>query len=54
MGSAFLAVDLYDLVEVYAAASVLAYPPGDGVDASLQPAASLGLAVPLSAYLERL
>lgn len=54
MGSAFVAVDVYDLVEVWGAATLLAYPPLDGADARVEPGVSVGLSVPLSAYLERL
>jgi hypothetical protein len=54
MGAFFVAIDVYDLVEIYAAANVLAYPPDDASDATVKPGISFGLSVPLSAYLERL
>ena len=50
-----LAVDVYDLVEVYVSpAAVLVYPPGDERGTALRWGPSAGLSVPLSAYLERL
>jgi TPR repeat protein len=54
MGNAFVAVDIYDLIEVYGAATVLAYPPTETSDAHVAPGVSFGLSVPLSAYLDRL
>jgi len=54
MGLGFLAVDIYDLVEIYAAGTVLAYPPSDTSDARVEPGVAFGLSVPLSAYLEKL
>jgi hypothetical protein len=54
MGNFFIAIDVYDLIEMYAAATVLAYPPDDMEDAKIRPGASFGLSVPLSAYLEKL
>jgi TPR repeat protein len=54
MGNAFVAVDIYDLVELYGAATALVYPPTDMEDAHVEPGVSFGLSVPLSAYLERL
>lgn len=54
IGSAFVALDVYDVIELYGAANVLAYPPADGADATLKTGFSAGLSVPLSAYLEKL
>ena len=54
MGMGFVAMDIYDLVEIYAAGTVLAYPPDDMSDARVEPGFAVGLSVPLSAYLEKL
>jgi hypothetical protein len=54
MGNAFIAIDVYDLIEVYGAATVLAYPPSDTAGSHVAPGVSFGLSVPLSAYLDRL
>lgn len=54
IGSAFLALDVYDVIEAYGAFNVLAYPPADGEDAKIKTGWSVGLQVPLSAYLEKL
>ncbi len=54
MGMGFVAMDVYDLVEVYAAGTVLAYPPDDMSNARVEPGIAVGLSVPLSAYLEKL
>lgn len=52
---ALLAVDVYDLVELYVSpATVLVYPPTDDRGTVLRWGVSAGLSVPLSAYLERL
>ncbi len=50
-----LAVDVYDLVEVYVSpATVLVYPPTDDRATAVRWGVSAGLSVPLSSYLERL
>lgn len=54
MGMGFVAMDVYDLVEIYAAGTILAYPPTDMADARVEPGIAVGLSVPLSAYLEKL
>lgn len=52
---ALFAVDVYDLVELYASpATILVYPPAEGRSTALRWGPSVGLSVPLSAYLERL
>jgi TPR repeat protein len=52
---AFVAVDVYDLVELYVSpATILVYPPDNGANAQIRWGISAGLSVPLSAYLERL
>ena len=52
---AFLAVDVYDLVELYVSpGTVLVYPPTDSRGTELRWGPSAGLSVPLSAYLEKL
>ncbi len=49
------AVDVYDLVELYVSpTTLLVYPPTDQRGTELRWGASVGLSVPLSAYLERL
>ncbi len=52
---AFVAVDVYDLVELYVSpATIMVYPPEGGQGTQLRWGVSAGLSVPLSAYLERL
>ena len=51
----FVAVDVYDLVELYVSpATIMVYPPEGGQGTQLRWGVSAGLSVPLSAYLERL
>jgi hypothetical protein len=51
----FFAVDIGDLVEAYVSpAMILFYPPDGDRDGAVRWGASVGLSVPLSAYLERL
>ena len=54
MVSPFVALDFYDLVELYAGPMMLFYPPQDDKGAAVRFGASVGLTVPLSAYLEKL
>jgi TPR repeat protein len=54
MASPFVALDFYDLIELYAGPMVLFYPPQDDQGAAVRLGASVGLTVPLSAYLEKL
>ena len=54
MVSPFVALDFYDLVEIYAGPMMLFYPPDEGNGAAIRFGASAGLTVPLSAYLEKL
>lgn len=54
MFSPFIAFDVYDLVELYAAPTVLVYPPIGDTDAGVRFGASFGLSVPLDAYLSEL
>ena len=54
MFSPFIAFDVYDLVELYAAPTLLVYPPIGDTDAGVRFGASFGLTVPLDAYLQKL
>ena len=54
MASPFVAIDLYDLIELYAGPMVLFYPPVGDKDAAVRLGVSAGLTVPLNAYLEKL
>ncbi len=51
----FLALDIGNLVEIYVSpATLMLYPPEDGRETAFRWAATAGVSVPLSAYLERL
>ncbi len=51
----FVAVDVYDLIELYASPlTVLIYPPEEARGTAVELGFSAGLSVPLSSYLERL
>lgn len=51
----FLAMDIGNLVEIYVSpATLMLYPPTDTRDTAFRWAATAGIQVPLSAYLERL
>jgi hypothetical protein len=54
MVSPFVALDMFDLLEVYAGPMALVYPPTDSTDASLEWGVAAGVTVPLSSYLDRL
>ncbi|MBL4633008.1 MAG: SEL1-like repeat protein, partial [Kofleriaceae bacterium] len=54
MVSPFIALDVFDLVELYAGPMALFYPPTDTQDASLEWGAAAGITVPLSSYLDKL
>ncbi len=54
MVSPFVALDFFDLVELYAGPMMLFYPPQDDQGAAVRFGAAAGLTVPLSAYLEKL
>ncbi len=54
MISPFAAIDLYDLVELYVAPSLLIYPPIGDSSVGAKFGISFGLTVPLGAYLEKL
>ena len=54
MASTFVALDLYDLVELYAGPMMLFYPPVGDKGAAVRFGVSAGLTVPLNAYLEKL
>lgn len=54
MVSPFIALDVFDLVELYAGPMALFYPPTDTSGASLEWGAAAGVTVPLSSYLDRL
>lgn len=54
MVSPFIALDVYDLVEVYAAPTMMFYPPIDDRDVGVRFGAMVGLSVPLGDYLQRL
>lgn len=49
----FLALDVYDLVELYVAPGALIYPPVGDTDIGARPGISFGLQVPLGAYLSK-
>ncbi len=54
MVSPFVALDIYDLVEVYAAPTLLIHPPTDMAGTSVDLGMSFGLTVPLSSYFDKL
>ena len=54
MASPFIALDLYDLIELYAGPTILFYPPSEDQDAGIRFGATFGITVPLNAYLEKL
>lgn len=54
MATPFVALDVYDLVELNAGPTVLFYPPSDASDSSIDLGFTFQASVPLTAYLERL
>jgi hypothetical protein len=49
----FVAVDIADLIEVYATPTILFYPPTGSSGTEIHGGFSMGVNIPLSAYLER-
>ena len=54
MVSPFVALDVYDLVEIYAAPTVMFYPPIGDQEVGVRFGGMVGLSVPLGDYLQKL